>query len=301
MEKTESCEPLKLYLSAVDLTMAAVLIKEENSDQKPVYYVIHTLKDVETCYSNTKKLAYALVIASRKLKQYFQGRMIVVMTNQPLRRILHKPDMTGRLASWTVELSQFYLEFQPRTTMRSQTLADFITKCTFSNLEPGEMITSSEKKAWVLFTDGSSTSQAGGAGIVLTSPEGFVVKHVVKFKFPANNEAEYEGLITGHKLAHSLEASVIDIFSDSQLVVKQVLGEFKAINERMATYMQVTLKILQAFTSWTISNIGRSTNQWADALSKLATTNIQKVTYPTYFTELSHPSIELHEINYILR
>ncbi|XP_074347581.1 uncharacterized protein LOC141686445 [Apium graveolens] len=184
--------------------------------------------------------------------------------------------MTDRVASWTVELSQFHLKFQPRMAMRSQALADFITECTFSNLEPGEVITISESEAWVLFTDGSSTSQTGGAGIVLTKPEGFVVKQVVKFKFPAtNNEAEYEGLIDGLKLAHKLEASVIDLFSDSQLVVKQVLGEFKSINDRMATYMQITLKLLQMFTSWTNNNVGRSTNQWADALSKVATSDIQ--------------------------
>ncbi|XP_074374028.1 uncharacterized protein LOC141714406 [Apium graveolens] len=184
----------------------------------------------------------------------------------------------------------------------SHTLKDAETR--YSNIEKlayaREVITTSERKAWVLFTDGSSTSQAGGAGIVLTSPEGFVVKQVVKFKFPAtNNEAEYEGLIVGLKLAHKLEASVIDIFSDSQLVVKQVLGEFKEINDRMATNMQITLKLLQMFTSWTINNIGRSINQWADALSKVATSDIQQITDPAYFTELSHPSIEIHEVKCI--
>ncbi|XP_074352064.1 uncharacterized protein LOC141691225 [Apium graveolens] len=156
--------------------------------------------------------------------------------------------------------------------MRPQALADFITECTFSNLEPGEVIPTYESKAWILFTDGSSTSQAGGARMVLTSPEGFVVKQAVKLKFPAtNNEAEYEGLIDGLKLTLKLEVGVIDIFSDSQLVVKQVYGEFKAINDQMSTYMQITIRFLQRLTSWTINNIDRSTNQWADTLSKMAT------------------------------
>ncbi|XP_074352523.1 uncharacterized protein LOC141691656 [Apium graveolens] len=301
MVKPKSCEPLKLYISVADSTVAAVLIKEENSDQKPVYYASHILKDAETRYSNIEKLAYVFKIASRKLRQYFQGRMIIVMTNQPLQRILHKPDMSGRLASWTVELSQFNLKFQPKTSMRSQALADFITECTFLNLEPGEVLPTSESKVWILFTDGSSTSQAGGAGMVLTIPEGFVVKQAVKFKFPAtNNEAKYEGLIVGPKLAHKQEAGVIDIFSDSQLVVKQVCGEFKAINDRMSTYMQITLRFLQRFTSWTINNIDRSTNQWAYTLSKMATSNIHQVADPTYFTELSRQSIEVHEVNCIL-
>lgn len=85
----------------------------------------------------------------------------------------------------------------------------------------------SEDKVWTLFTDDSSTSQDGGAG-VLTSPEGFVIRQVVKFMFPTtNNESEYEGLIAGLKLARYLEVSVIDVFSDSQLVIKQVLESSK--------------------------------------------------------------------------
>ena len=115
LSKAIPCEPLKLYLSASDLTAAAVLVKEAGTEQRPVYYVSHTLKDAETRYTKIEKLVFTLVIASRKLRQYFQGRQISVMTNQPLRRILHRPDMSGRLAAWTIELSQFHLEFIPRT------------------------------------------------------------------------------------------------------------------------------------------------------------------------------------------
>lgn len=71
--------------------------------------------------------------------------------------------------------------------MKSQALADFITECTFSISEPGEIISSLDGKPWTLFTNGSSTSQAGGAGVILTSPEGFVVKQVVKFAFPTTD------------------------------------------------------------------------------------------------------------------
>lgn len=95
MTKANPCEPLKVYLSASDFTIAAMLVKEIGSEQKPVYYASHTLKDAEVRYTKLEKLVYALVIASRKLRQYFRGREIMVMTNQPLRRILHKLDMSG--------------------------------------------------------------------------------------------------------------------------------------------------------------------------------------------------------------
>ena len=100
-------EPLSLYLSASNAAVGAVLIKEEGGHQQPIYYVSQVLKDAETRYPSVEKFAYALVVASMKLRHYFQGRDIKVITNQPLRKILHKPDLSGRLINWAVELSQF--------------------------------------------------------------------------------------------------------------------------------------------------------------------------------------------------
>ena len=298
LSKAAPCEPLKLYLSASDMTIAAVLVKEEGTDQKPIYYISHTLKDAETRYTKIEKLIFALVIASRKLRQYFQGRQVTVMTNQPLRRILHRPDMSGRLAAWTIELSQFSLEFAPRMAMKSQALSDFVAECNFSDNQENKPSPNFTEKAWTLFTDGSSTSQSGGAGIILTSPEGFKVQQAIKFLFPVtNNEAEYEALIAGIKLALHLEVKVIEIFSDSQLVVKQVVGEFKTLNERMLAYMQLSTRLLQSFVSWTINNIDRSVNHWADALSKLATTSMGRGYEPIYIKELQGASTTEVNVN----
>lgn len=68
MTKPSPCEPLKLYLSAADLTVAAVLVKEAKANQRPIYYTSHMLKEAETRYSNIEKLVYTIVIASRKLR-----------------------------------------------------------------------------------------------------------------------------------------------------------------------------------------------------------------------------------------
>ena len=124
------------------------------------------------------------------------------MTNQPLKRILHKPDMTGRLAAWTIELSQFYIVYKPRTTMKSQVLSDFVIECQFAKPEPKNMDDSDSPRPWLLYVDGSSTSDSSGAGIILLSPEGFKIQQALKFSFQAiNNEAEYEAMIAGLTLA----------------------------------------------------------------------------------------------------
>ncbi|XP_017224785.1 uncharacterized protein LOC108201008 [Daucus carota subsp. sativus] len=71
LTKANPCEPLKIYLSATDLTTAAVLVKEEDGEQKAVYYVSHMLKEAEVRYSNVEKMVLSLVMASRKLRHYF--------------------------------------------------------------------------------------------------------------------------------------------------------------------------------------------------------------------------------------
>ncbi|XP_074324262.1 uncharacterized protein LOC141661177 [Apium graveolens] len=118
-------EILKVYISASDGSVASVLVKDVEGREASVYYVSHTLKDAKTRYPHVEKLVYTLVITSRKLRHYFQGRSIKVMIDQPLKRILHRPDMTGRLATWTIELSQFHIKYLPRSAMKSQILSDF--------------------------------------------------------------------------------------------------------------------------------------------------------------------------------
>lgn len=106
-------EALALYLSASDAAVRAVLTKETEDGQRPIYYVSQVLKDAETRYPPVEKFAYAPVTASRKLRHYFQGRNIKVITNQPLRKVLHNPDLSGHLINWAVELSQFDITYEP--------------------------------------------------------------------------------------------------------------------------------------------------------------------------------------------
>ncbi|KAL8114414.1 hypothetical protein AgCh_021316 [Apium graveolens] len=77
--------------------------------------------------------------SNQSTMHYFQGREIRVVTNQPLRKIIHKPDALGRLVNWAVELIQFNLSFIPRTAIKAQALADFIIECNFPDQDPEPM------------------------------------------------------------------------------------------------------------------------------------------------------------------
>ena len=98
--------------------------------QKPVYYVSEVLHEAKARYLETHKLIYAILIASRKLRHYFQAHRVVVVTSYPLRAILHNSNAIGNIAKWAAGLAEFQLDFQPRHAVKSQILADFITEWT---------------------------------------------------------------------------------------------------------------------------------------------------------------------------
>ena len=109
--KPKDGEPLSIYLPVSDTAVSSVLVRGEDGKQLPVYYVSKSLLDAETRYSQLEKLALALVSAARKLWPYFQCHPIVVITTYPLKDILQKPELSGRLTKWAVELSEYDISY----------------------------------------------------------------------------------------------------------------------------------------------------------------------------------------------
>jgi hypothetical protein len=79
--------------------------------QNPVYYVSEVLHEAKARYLETHKLIYAILVASRKLHQYFQAHKVIVVTSFPLRVILHSSNATGNIVKWAIELAEFQLDF----------------------------------------------------------------------------------------------------------------------------------------------------------------------------------------------
>ena len=77
-----------------------------------------------------EKLAFALVTVVRKLKPYFQAHTIIVLTDQPLKSVINSPEAAGRMALWAIELSEFDIQYRPRTAIKGQVVTDFITEYT---------------------------------------------------------------------------------------------------------------------------------------------------------------------------
>ena len=76
------------------------------------------------------KLILELITTSRKLRPYFQAHTVEFPTKYPMKQILYKPETSGRLIKWAIELSEFDIRYKLRTTVKGQILADFIIEFT---------------------------------------------------------------------------------------------------------------------------------------------------------------------------
>jgi hypothetical protein len=160
-------EILYLYLAISPSAVSSVLVREESGVQKPVYFTSKALHGAEGRYPRIEKLAFALITSARRLRPYFQAHVVRVLIEYPLKKVLQKPDLLGRLVNWAVELREFDLEFYSRTTIKAQVLTDFIVE--FSNLPESQEIP--DKEAWVAYVDGSSMKSRSGAGVALITPD----------------------------------------------------------------------------------------------------------------------------------
>ena len=207
-----------------------------------------------------EKLILALVTAARKLRPYFQAHTIEVPTEYPMKQVLHKSETSGRLMKWAIELSEFDIRYKPKTAIKGQVLADFVME--FTSSEPAENAqTPTDLLIWRLSVDGATNARGSGAGLFLTSPEGIDIEYALRLGFQdSNNEAEYEAVIAGLNLTHSMEVDQLEVYSDSQLVVRQIEDTYEAKSETMILYLKKVRNLLKKFTLVQVKYILRAEN-----------------------------------------
>ncbi|GKU95991.1 hypothetical protein SLEP1_g9277 [Rubroshorea leprosula] len=128
LSKPMEGESLYMYLGVIEEAVSSVILREENRNQKPICYVSKVLQGAEQNYPIAEKSTFAL-----------------------------KPELSGRLIGWSVELSEYDLKFQPRTTIKGQAVAD--ASKTVKEKAP-------EHPVWVLYVDGAANVEGLGAGVI---------------------------------------------------------------------------------------------------------------------------------------
>ncbi|GJZ69088.1 reverse transcriptase domain-containing protein [Tanacetum coccineum] len=150
---------------------------------------------------------------------------------------------------------------------------------------------------WTLFTDGSSCIDGSGAGLILTNPEGFEFTYAMRFTFEAtNNEAEYETLIAGLRIAEQMGVKNLQAHVDSRLVANQVNGSYVAKESGMIQYLNKVKTLARSFREFSIKQVPQSENKKADSLSKIASTSFAHLSKQVLVEELKEKSINEKEI-----
>nr|GEW86641.1 reverse transcriptase domain-containing protein [Tanacetum cinerariifolium] len=166
-----------------------------------------------------------------------KAHTIIVITDQPIKKILSNPKITGRLLKWSFELEEHDIHFRLTTSVKGQILADFIAE----RLEDDPPNTPMEDKEelpdpWILFTDRSSCKNGSGAGLILTSPKGMEFTYALRFRFDAtNNKAGYEALIAGLHIAKQMGVKNLQENVDSRLLANQEV--LAVVEEEGRTWM----------------------------------------------------------------
>jgi ribonuclease HI len=149
---------------------------------------------------------------------------------------------------------------------------------------------------WVMYFDGSYTLKGAGAGVVLIPPKGDMLKYAIQIKFPTtNNIAEYEGLITGLRLAKKLDIRRLLIWGDSQLMAKQVQKEYDCNDNKMIDYLAEVWRMEKFFHGLEVRYVPRLDNQDADHLAWIASSRAA-IPSEVIVEKLIKPSVKLVEM-----
>jgi hypothetical protein len=196
----EPKSPLLLDVSASNSAVSAVLVQEKEEEGKlkqiPVYFTSEALSGSKIFYSELEKIAYAVIMAARKLRHYFEGHRIRVITNQPRSDLFAKREASTRIIKWGAELSEYIVDFERRNAIKSQVFADFVMDCT----SPTQNLDEKIPEPWIVQCDGAWCYRGVGNSVAVTSPMGVVIRYAARLIFAnnehsTNNTTEYEALL----------------------------------------------------------------------------------------------------------
>jgi hypothetical protein len=116
--------PLLLYVAASHAAVSAAMVQErqdgQTKKQVPVYFVSVVLSPSKRNYTELEKVIYVVLMASRKLRHYFQSYHIIVPSSQPLKHIIRNREATRRVGKCAAELNEFTIDFIHRSQIQSQ-------------------------------------------------------------------------------------------------------------------------------------------------------------------------------------
>jgi ribonuclease HI len=219
--------------------------KEEEGKLKqiPVYFASEALSGSKIFYSELEKIAYAVIMAARKLRHYFEGHRIRVITNQPLSDLFANTEASTRIIKWGAELSEYVVDFERRSAIKSQVLADFVVDWT----SPTQNLDEEIPTPWIVQCDRAWCYKGVGISAVVTSPAGVVIRYAARLIFAnnehsTNNTTEYEALLSALRMMKALGLQTFIIRTDSKVIQEHIEKESEGRNPVLMKYLEKSEK-----------------------------------------------------------
>jgi ribonuclease HI len=288
--------PLLLYVAASHAAVSAALVQEKQDGQikkqAPVYFVSEVLNPSKKNYTELEKVLYVVLMASRKLRHYFQAYHIIVPSSQPLKDIMRNREATGRVRKWATELNEFTIDYVHRSSIQSQALADFI-----ADSMPGAQDEETVKDAetWTVFCNGSWGTFGAGTTAVLVAPSKVRTCYTIQLYFSCtNNIAEYEDLLLGLRKLKAMGIRRAILKTDSQVISGHVDKSSKARDPKLEKYLDVVRRLEASFEGFSVKNIPTGENEHADLSAKSVAHGLP-LPSEVIFETIKAPLVELME------
>ncbi|XP_050211617.1 uncharacterized protein LOC126661794 [Mercurialis annua] len=236
-------KPLLFYLSAAHESLGCMLAQEDERVKREVNYLSRGLTDTEIRYTDIEKMCLYPYFTCCKLRYYMLQVVVYVLSQTDIiKYILSMSYLRNQIGKWAIAMSEFTLE---------------------------ETVSCADITTWRMWFDGCRTSQGAGAGVHIVLPMGasYRVSFALNFKC-TNNQAEYEALILGLQILAKLGATLIHVWGDSLLVIKQVIGEYKCKFELLVRYCNKAKHLIEGFQDARLEYTERADNFIANDLAQ---------------------------------
>jgi ribonuclease HI len=207
-------------------------------------------------------------MATRKLIHYFEGHRIIDITNQPLNDLFTNKEASTRIIKWGAELSEYTVDFERRSSIKSQVLTDFVVD-------------------W--------TSPTHNLDEETLTPSVVVIRYATRLIFAKHehsmdNTTEYEALLLALRKKKSLDQQNFIIKTDSKVIQEHIEKESEANNSILIKYLEKVREMERHLKGYLVQHIPRDDNNEADKLAKVAVRN--QAMPPDVFIEIiKEPSI----------
>ncbi|XP_011623305.1 uncharacterized protein LOC105420632 [Amborella trichopoda] len=226
-------------------------------------------------------MCLALVFAVQKLQHYLLTHSVQLISYaEPIKYLMSRPILSGCLAKWALLLIEFDIMNVPQKAIKGQALADFLVAHPLPKGSPlnedlldDKFMLANEPAQWQMFFDGAFQASGPGASTLFVT----LVKGFLSYVFSlnekySNNEAENKALIIGLDVTLELNLGHLNIFGNSQLIIRQLKGIYKIHNDELKPYNSTTRYLLGKMNEVTLTHIPHELNIQADALATLGAT-----------------------------